>query len=57
MLKLTDHDQSTHKGHWIFNVFNPLKSILNNITRIILWIIIGKTPLGMDVGKQTSPAA
>lgn len=57
MLKLTDHDQSTHKGHWIFNVFNPLKSILNNITRIILWIIIGKTLLGMDVGKQTSPAA
>lgn len=57
MLKLTDHDQSTHKGHWIFNVFNPLKRILNNITRIILWIIIGKTLLGMDVGKQTSPAA
>lgn len=57
MLKLTDHDQSTHKGHWIFNVFNPLKSILNNITKIILWIIIGKTLLGMDVGKQTSPAA
>lgn len=57
MLKLTDHDQSTHKGHWIFNVFNPLKSILNNITRIILWIIIGKTLSGMDVGKQTSPAA
>lgn len=57
MLKLTDHDQSTHKGHWIFNVFNPLKSILNNITRIILWIIISKTLLGMDVGKQTSPAA
>lgn len=56
MLKLTDHDQSTHKGHWIFN-FNPLKRILNNITRIILWIIIGKTLLGMDVGKQTSPAA
>lgn len=57
MLKLTDHDQSTHKGHWIFNVFNPLKSILNNITWIILWIIMGKTLLGMNVGKQTSRAA
>lgn len=57
MLKLTDHDQSTHKGHWIFSVFNPLKSILNNITWIILWIIMGKTLLGMDVGKQTSRAA
>ena len=57
MLKLADHDQSTHKGHWIFNVFNPLKSILNNITWIILWIIMGKTLLGIYVGKQTSQAA